>query len=177
MLVWFWMQPMLAIIFLLMFSNQLFSLSCLTSSSIFFFLVHMAISFVSYLTGAQLLIRLLMEMDHSQIVVKKAEYASQINISALILTRLLFSLLRCWGRMFVVAFLNSETMRLYSAKCWDHRINMLMCCNNNRPHRLHSLELNLALEFLFHKSIHSWKLCIVWCKSLSPAILVWCNFE
>lgn len=106
-----WMQ-LLAVIFLLMFSNQLFSFSCLTSSSIIVFFVHMAISFFSYLTGAQLLIRLLVEMDHSQIVAKKAEYASRINISALIFTRLLFSLLRCWGSMFVVAFLNNETMRL-----------------------------------------------------------------
>lgn len=65
-------------------SAFLFLLSSLTSSSIISFLVHMAISFVSYLTRAQLLIHLLMEMDHSQTVVKKAEYASWINISALI---------------------------------------------------------------------------------------------
>ncbi len=32
----------------------------------------MAISFVSYLTGVQLLISLLVDMDHSQIVVKKS---------------------------------------------------------------------------------------------------------
>jgi len=112
--VWMQLILILAVILLLMFWNPLFSFSFLvcTSSSIISSFFHVAISFVSYLTRAQLLIHLLMEIDHSQIVVKKAEYASWINISALIFNRLLFSLLLCWGRMFVDAFLNSETMRL-----------------------------------------------------------------